>query len=61
MTGAAAPPPAAPDLSAAPSDQAAPPEPGACAPPGRRIWGLERNVFWAGVVSFFMDVSSEMI
>ncbi len=27
----------------------------------RRIWGLERNVFWAGVVSFFMDVSSEMI
>jgi MFS family permease len=28
---------------------------------GRKIWGLERNVFWAGVVSFFMDVSSEMV
>jgi MFS family permease len=28
---------------------------------GRKIWGLDRNVFWAGVVSFFMDVSSEMI
>ena len=32
-------------------------------PPGspRTIWGLEHNVFWAGVVSFFMDVSSEMV
>jgi MFS family permease len=30
-------------------------------PPRRRIWGLEQNVFWAGVASFFMDVSSEMI
>jgi MFS family permease len=31
-------------------------------PPSRgRIWGLDRNVFWAGVSSFFMDVSSEMI
>ncbi len=31
--------------------------------PGSRgkIWGLERNVFWAGVSSFFMDVSSEMV
>lgn len=31
--------------------------------PGRsgRIWGLDRNVFWAGVVSFFMDISSEMV
>ena len=28
--------------------------------PGK-IWGLDRNVFWAGVASFFMDVSSEMI
>jgi MFS family permease len=27
----------------------------------RRIWGLDRNVFFAGVSSFFMDVSSEMI
>ncbi len=26
-----------------------------------KIWGLERNVFWAGVSSFFMDVSSEMV
>ncbi len=31
------------------------------APATPRIWGLEHNVFWAGVVSFFMDVSSEMI
>ncbi len=30
-------------------------------PPRRKIWGLEPNVFWAGVSSFFMDVSSEMI
>jgi MFS family permease len=37
------------------------PDPGACSPPARRIWGLEHNVFWAGVVSFFMDVSSEMV
>jgi MFS family permease len=29
-------------------------------PPGR-IWRLDRNVFWAGVSSFFMDVSSEMV
>ena len=29
--------------------------------PGRNIWGLDRNVFWAGVVSFCMDVSSEMV
>lgn len=28
---------------------------------GGKIWGLDRNVFWAGVSSFFMDVSSEMI
>jgi MFS family permease len=27
----------------------------------QKIWGLDRNVFWAGVSSFFMDVSSEMI
>ena len=27
----------------------------------RNIWGLEWNVFWVGVVSFFMDVSSEMV
>lgn len=27
----------------------------------RRVLGLERNVFFAGVVSFFMDVSSEMV
>jgi MFS family permease len=26
-----------------------------------KIWGLDRNVFWAGVSSFFMDVSSEMV
>ncbi|MCZ7662565.1 MAG: MFS transporter [Thermoleophilia bacterium] len=30
-------------------------------PPGRRFLGLERNVVAAGVVSFFMDVSSEMV
>jgi MFS family permease len=30
-------------------------------PQGRKIWGLERNVFWAGVTSFLMDVSSEMV
>ena len=28
---------------------------------GRKIWGLDRNVFFAGVVSFFMDISSEMV
>lgn len=28
---------------------------------GRRVLGLERNVFAAGAVSFFMDVSSEMV
>lgn len=27
----------------------------------RKIWGLQRNVFFAGVASFFMDVSSEMV
>jgi MFS family permease len=42
------------------------PAPGVAAPvteepTGRKIWGLDRNVFWAGVVSFFMDVSSEMV
>jgi MFS family permease len=31
------------------------------APPRGKIWGLDRNVFWAGVTSFLMDVSSEMI
>ncbi|MBI5408484.1 MAG: MFS transporter [Nitrospirae bacterium] len=29
--------------------------------PGKKIFGLERNVFFAGLVSFFMDFSSEMI
>ncbi|MHB9115393.1 MAG: MFS transporter [Thermoleophilia bacterium] len=29
--------------------------------PERRVLGLERNVFAAGAVSFFMDVSSEMV
>lgn len=29
--------------------------------PTRRVLGLERNVFAAGAVSFFMDVSSEMV
>jgi MFS family permease len=28
---------------------------------GRSYFGLNRNVFFAGIVSFFMDVSSEMI
>jgi MFS family permease len=28
---------------------------------GKRLFGLSRNVFMAGLVSFFMDVSSEMI
>lgn len=27
----------------------------------RRVWGLHPNVFWAGVASFFMDVSTEMV
>ncbi|HEX8947903.1 MAG TPA: MFS transporter [Dissulfurispiraceae bacterium] len=27
----------------------------------RKLFGFERNVFFAGLVSFFMDVSSEMI
>ena len=27
----------------------------------RKIWGLDRNVFFAGVASFFMDISSEMV
>ena len=27
----------------------------------QKIWGLDRNVFWAGITSFLMDVSSEMI
>ncbi len=27
----------------------------------KKIWGLDRNVFFAGVSSFFMDVSSEMV
>ena len=49
-----------------PDDVAGPAEssPDACAPAAARrdaIWGLDRNVFWAGVSSFFMDVSSEMI
>jgi MFS family permease len=30
-------------------------------PPARKIWGLDRNVFFAGVTSFFMDISSEMV
>ena len=42
-------PPASKDVAAA-----SPPEP-------RRILGLHWNVFFAGLVSFFMDVSSEMI
>ncbi len=29
--------------------------------PTGKIWGLDRNVFWAGVSSFFMDISSEMV
>ena len=28
---------------------------------GRKIWGLSRNVFFLGIVSFFTDVSSDMI
>lgn len=27
----------------------------------KKIWGLDRNVFFAGVSSFFMDISSEMV
>lgn len=30
-------------------------------PCSRKIWGLDRNVFFAGVSSFFMDMSSEMV
>jgi len=38
------------------------PKPGDAGPhPGRKIWGLDRNVFWAGVSSFFMAISSEMV
>lgn len=29
--------------------------------PRRNIWGVHPNVFWLGLVSFFTDVSSEMI
>ncbi|HBU05520.1 MAG TPA: MFS transporter, partial [Nitrospiraceae bacterium] len=29
--------------------------------PDKKIIGLERNVFFTGLVSFFMDMSSEMI
>lgn len=35
-----------------PADDTAPP---------KKIWGLDRNVFFAGVSSFFMDISSEMV
>lgn len=34
---------------------------GGTEPARGKIWGLDRNVFWAGVTSFLMDVSSEMI
>jgi len=27
----------------------------------KKIFGLERNIFFAGMVSLFMDMSSEMI
>ncbi len=43
------------------ADVAGEPLSGGAEPAGRKIWGLDRNVFWAGVASFFMDVSSEMI
>lgn len=36
-------------------------EPAHSPKPRGKIWGLDRNVFWAGVSSFFMDVSSEMV
>ncbi len=39
---------------------ATPPGPDEAAP-GGKIWSLDRNVFWAGVTSFLMDVSSEMV
>ncbi len=29
--------------------------------PGRRIWGLNSNVFYLGLVSFLTDISSEMV
>lgn len=29
--------------------------------PDQKIWGLDPNVFFAGVASFFMDISSEMV
>jgi MFS family permease len=29
--------------------------------PPKKIWRLDRNVFFAGVASFFMDISSEMV
>jgi MFS family permease len=54
-------PEAAPELPLA-SEPAVPGlEPAKQAVPGRKIWGLDPNVFWAGVASFFMDVSSEMV
>ena len=31
------------------------------AAPVRRIWGMPRNVFFLGIVSFFTDISSDMI
>ncbi len=36
-------------------------DPGPAPEPRGKIWGLDRNVFFAGVASFFMDVSSEMV
>jgi MFS family permease len=48
-------PPGRPGGSTEPAEGATPPA------PGGKIWGLDRNVFFAGVASFFMDVSSEMV
>lgn len=36
-------------------------DPSGVSAPHRRILRLERNVFFAGLVSFFMDISSEMV
>ena len=57
----------APGGGAAPTNGVTPPDSGpgdrapSDGPPPKKIWGLDRNVFFAGVSSFFMDISSEMV
>ncbi|HZJ40129.1 MAG TPA: MFS transporter, partial [Demequina sp.] len=53
-----------PDEAVKPSERSESPESSVDVAPGehrRHFLGLERNVVAAGVVSFFMDISSEMV